>query len=174
MIYIKLFLLVAVISLFSYAVISIPEEPIIVVKERVVEITSRDVNIPITVSVYQALEEQTDNEPKNCACEGFVISEKSHYIWVAVSRDLLRDYLNCGDTIIVVKNGSYYEFIVADVMASNWLRKIDIVIPENIIYTNVYKKDSPLYTLFKEKGKAEIKKILHNVGEKRKKGYKNF
>jgi len=168
--YLKIILTVLSLTFLVILILFKVNEPshTIVVKETIIEQCSREVSIPINVAVYQALEEQTDSDPTNCACEGYVISEKSNYLWVAVSRDLSRDYLNCGDVIVVTKNGHYFEFIVADVMKSNWLRKIDIVIPSNIDYRNVYKENNLLYGLFEKPGKAKIFKIIQHVGKKRK------
>ena len=168
--YLTIILILLVLSSIFILILFKVNEPshTIVVKETIIEQCSREVSIPINVSVYQALEEQTDSDPTNCACEGYVISEKSNYLWVAVSRDLSRDYLNCGDVIVVIKNGHYFEFIVADVMKASWLRKIDIVIPSNIDYRNVYKENNPLYGLFEKPGKAEILKIIQHGGQKRK------
>lgn len=139
----------------------------LIIENKIVEVSHTYKTIPITVSVYQPKKEQTDDNPYDCACNNFHINEKSYYIWVAISRDLSRDYLNCGDTIIVTKNGQYYEFVVADVMASDWVRKIDILIPPYIDYKEVYNKNNFLFDIFKTEGQAKIKKIIHNYGEAR-------
>jgi len=126
-----------------------------------VQVCYKSVNLKITASLYQPDTAQCDDSPFKTAM-GDSIVESSYYYWVAVSRDLINDYVNKNDIIHVRRGNNTYKFIVKDNMKSNWYRKIDIVVPLGdwkVVYTD---KSNPLYTFFTSKEKIFITKIERN------------
>lgn len=91
------------------------------------------VNIPVRVTYYQPDSTQCDDSPFMTA-DGSKITEQSYYTWCAVSRDLMYNYLNFGDTIIIESKGYVRKLIVKDNMSSRHTGMIDILIPPENYY----------------------------------------
>ena len=124
-------LIVGMIASFIGAVGSYITEqitPKVVINKDTIIIKEREYNIPVKVSVYQAEIGQCDSTP-NITANGSKITSESHYYWCAVSRDLMYNYVNFDDTLVLKANQFQIKLIVKDNMASRWSRTIDIVIP---------------------------------------------
>lgn len=75
------------------------------------------------ITYYQAVPEQTDSDPHISSCGPNIPNQ------VAVSRDLFRSTLDCGDTVLVWSNQHGYlgEFIVWDTMHPRFSKTLDIL-----------------------------------------------
>lgn len=120
------------------------------------------VDIPITISIYQPDSSQCWGDPFITANNSH-ITDESYYYWIAVSRDLMYYFVNFNDIIEVQKGGITYKFIVKDLMPSNWVRKIDILIPNGDWSKMINDKNNKLYIWFKNQDKAKIINIKSYV-----------
>ena len=82
----------------------------------------------IQISSYQLNKDQTDSNPKESA-SGKNLTK--HPNACAISRDL-KGILNFGDTITLLYNGVYKDFIVEDVMNKRFTSKVDILTDKDI------------------------------------------
>lgn len=74
------------------------------------------------VTYYNAVEAQTDDDPFTSACGPNLERQ------VAVSRDLFRSTLHCGDRVLVWADGEYHgEFVVWDTMNPRFEWTLDIL-----------------------------------------------
>lgn len=81
-------------------------------------------HVPVErVTYYNAVPGQTDSTPNVSACGPNLERQ------VAVSRDLFRRDLHCGDVVKVWLDGEGYlgEFVVWDTMAARFTRTLDIL-----------------------------------------------
>lgn len=84
--------------------------------------------ITVNISTYQALKAQTDSDPETCSC-GKISHVRNNKI-VAISRDLFRDYFNCGDEIYIeIEENSDYNgwYTVYDSMNSRFTSSVDML-----------------------------------------------
>ena len=78
------------------------------------------------LTYYEAVPEQTDSTPGIAACGPNIGNQ------LAVSRDLFRDELQCGDVVEVFAWGSSLgEYVVWDTMARRWRRTADILVVDD-------------------------------------------
>lgn len=74
------------------------------------------------VTYYNAVSWQTDDDPSTSACGPNLERQ------VAVSRDLFRSTLHCGDRVLVWADGEYHgEFVVWDTMSTRFEWTLDIL-----------------------------------------------
>jgi hypothetical protein len=126
-------LIVVLISAFVVAILVKPPAEKITITEIDTLLVSNtiDTHIPIKVVLYQPDTAQCDSTPFWTA-DGSEITELSYYAWCAVSRDLMFNHVNFGDTIVIktdVADGLEMKLVVRDNMAERWYNRIDIVVP---------------------------------------------
>ena len=112
----KRVLLVALICLLP-SMIDIPKPTIL--PPTIIKHPIPKLEIPVSVSAYNALPSQTDDTP-------FIMASNRRVFHgaCALSRDIERDYgLKFGDEIHLKDHGTY---IFADRMNKRWTRKVDI------------------------------------------------
>lgn len=82
------------------------------------------------ITYYNAVPEQTDDDPEVSACG------PTRERQIAVSRDLFRSVLQCGDRVRLFVNGvDQGEYIVWDTMARRWTATADVLMPLGTIPT---------------------------------------
>ena len=86
----------------------------------------------VTVTVYNAVEEQTDSDPTITAFGYHINPDKaSEHRYLAVSRDLEKMF-HKGDSVIIEGTVSYDgKWIVADRMNKRWKKRVDLLIHED-------------------------------------------
>lgn len=86
----------------------------------------------VTVTKYNPVIGQCDADPLITADGSFIDTlklNKGEIKWIAISRDLRKDY-NYGDTVIISGSGDVDgEYIIHDTMNSRWTSRIDILSP---------------------------------------------
>ena len=88
----------------------------------------------VTVTKYNPVVEQCDSDPFITADGSFIDTlklRKGDLKWIAISRDLRKDY-SYGDTVIIeLESGEIYgEYVVHDTMNPRWSFRVDILSPE--------------------------------------------
>lgn len=88
----------------------------------------------VTVTKYNPVVEQCDSDPLITADGSFIDTlklRKGDLKWIAISRDLRKDY-SYGDTVIIesVSGEICGEYVVHDTMNPRWSFRIDILSPE--------------------------------------------
>lgn len=122
-----------------------------------------DTHIPIKVVLYQPDSAQCDSTPFWTA-DGSEITESSYYNWCAVSRDLMFNHVNFGDTIVIrtdVADGLEMKLVVRDNMAERWSNRIDIVVPPGNLAPAI---DRTLPFIAEDAVVTIIKIIKHDTG----------
>ena len=91
-----------------------------------------DSSITVTLTTYQAVPGQTDDNPFETA-SGYKLNRynpRKHRI-IAVSRDLLKEF-NFADSVVIENAGKYSgTYCVHDVMNKRFRKRIDVLINRN-------------------------------------------
>ena len=91
----------------------------------------------VDYTVYNALPGQTDNTPNITADMSVIDNHKvisGEQRWIAVSRDLLKEF-NYGDSVVISGcNDKKYngKWVIHDTMNKRFKNKIDFLVPKNI------------------------------------------
>lgn len=109
-------------------------KPVIVVKKSKIK-----PKVIFRASIYRPSKKETDSNPLETASMSIIdtnLLDEGKLLWVAISRNLHKRYggkYDFGDKIILDNCGKFSNktYIVKDLMAEQWLNKIDILISKN-------------------------------------------